>query len=135
MKHNHDTITFNGSKGVWPEICQFCNRSKWLGTCNDGCRMCQSCYTLMWGGDPLPSDSMTIVKEEKPLKDQIFKLIQKIWGRDKTSKGFNWVAAKFGNKHNDGPDEVLRTIVLCLTSKKEQSECPIHGRIHDAKTK
>lgn len=58
MEHNHDTITFNGARGIQKEECSFCHRKIFLGECMDGCKMCQSCYHKEHGLAPLPSDSM-----------------------------------------------------------------------------
>lgn len=59
MTHNHDVITFNGQNGVQVEKCPGCGRNKWLGTLEDGCKECQSCYHKEHGMGPLPSDSWT----------------------------------------------------------------------------
>lgn len=38
--------------------CGRCHRLKPLGTCEDGCKMCQSCYHKAHGMGELPSDSI-----------------------------------------------------------------------------
>lgn len=51
-------IEFNGTKGIVTENCPECGRDKWLGQCDDGRRMCQSCFHRLTGGVELPSDLM-----------------------------------------------------------------------------
>lgn len=81
----------------------------------------------------LPSDSMEFMAEETNFNNRIFSLVKEIWGKNKTSKGFNWIAAKYGPHWNKGPEGALEKINSCLESKRDQLICPIHGRIHDAK--
>lgn len=57
-RETHTTITFESKNFDLVNLCPRCHRNKPLGTCEDGCKMCQSCYTLMHGGEPLPSDTM-----------------------------------------------------------------------------
>lgn len=52
------SITFNGAEGIVIESCPKCGRDKWLGLCEDGSKMCQSCFHKLHGLAPLPSDSM-----------------------------------------------------------------------------
>lgn len=40
------------------DACPRCHRNKPLGTCEDGCKMCQSCYHKVHGLSELPSDTM-----------------------------------------------------------------------------
>ena len=113
------------------ELCKRCHRLRPLGTCEDGCRMCQSCYHKVHGMGELPSDSME--QEEINFDKRIFNLIKEIWGKKKTSKGFNWIAAKYGPHWAKSDDPKLEAIMLCLESKRDQTICPQHNRIHDAK--
>lgn len=53
-----ETITFDGTKGIIIEECPICHRKKWLGTGEDGSKLCQSCYHRLHGMGPLPSDSI-----------------------------------------------------------------------------
>lgn len=55
-KHSHDTIQFKAF--IATERCKFCRRSKYLGECEDGCKMCQSCYHKENGLCELPSEKM-----------------------------------------------------------------------------
>lgn len=52
------TISFTALGGIVLENCSWCSRNKWLGTCQEGSRMCQSCFHRINGLGPLPSDSM-----------------------------------------------------------------------------
>lgn len=58
MTHDHNTITFEGFKGIKIETCPNCGRQRWLGVLGDGCRFCQSCYHKEHGLGKLPSDEM-----------------------------------------------------------------------------
>lgn len=63
------------------------------------------------------------------LSDQIHKLILKTF---KTSKaGYCWVVAHFnGLAPHNAPLDIQQQMFDCLTSKKNQTECPVHFRIH-----
>lgn len=50
----HQNLTF--SAGGTLELCPRCHRMKPLGTSEDGCKMCQSCYHVLHDMGPLPSD-------------------------------------------------------------------------------
>lgn len=52
----HHSITFTPADGI--SACPRCHREKLIGVCNDGCKMCQSCYHFIHSMIPLPSDSM-----------------------------------------------------------------------------
>jgi hypothetical protein len=53
----HAVIHFT-ARNIIPKPCPRCHRKKWLGICDDGCEMCQSCYHMLHDLGPLPSDSM-----------------------------------------------------------------------------
>ncbi len=112
------------------ENCKRCHRLKPLGTCEDGCRMCQSCWHRIHGMGELPSDSMEI---EKGIYRRIYNLVKEIWGKEKTKSGYCWIAAKYGNNWKNHSDQTLEEIMFCLESKRDQIICPIHLRVHDAK--
>lgn len=54
----HHTITFLTEDFGKKENCPRCHREKPLGHCNDKCKMCQSCWSIMQHGEGLPSDDM-----------------------------------------------------------------------------
>lgn len=63
----HETISFDltidlpmGKYKAKTE-CPRCHRLKPLGTCEDGCKMCQSCYHKVHDMGELPSDTMQIL--------------------------------------------------------------------------
>lgn len=57
MTHDHEVITFEGNKGIVIEECPHCHKQRWLGSCGDGCKICQGCFHRENGLAPLPSDS------------------------------------------------------------------------------
>lgn len=59
-QEKHNSITFDGTKGIIIKTCPRCHRRKWLGMCEDECEMCQSCYHSLHGLAPLPSDFMEL---------------------------------------------------------------------------
>jgi hypothetical protein len=132
-ENGHDQWTITPEDFNKRELCKRCHRLKPLGTCEDGCRMCQSCYHKVHGMGELPSDSME--QENKAIHNKIFALVKEIWGKNKAKTGFCWIAAKFGNSWNTGPEDFLDRIVTCLESKRFQTTCLIHLRVHDAKPK
>lgn len=113
------------------ELCKRCHRLKPLGICEDGCKMCQSCYHKIHGMGELPSDSME--QENKAIHNKIFSLVKEIWGRDNTKTGFCWIAAKYGKHWSTS--QALHNISWCLESKRDLIPCPVHNRVHDAKPK
>lgn len=119
---------FTPADGIKP--CPRCHRRKLLGVCNDGCKMCQSCFHVLHGMGELPSDTM---EQEIDYGKHIFSLVKTIWGKDKTSKGFNWIAAKYGPHWSTSTPVEQEKILYCLESKSDQVECPVHKRIHTAK--
>lgn len=133
MNHEkgHDRWTVFSENFGKEEECPRCHRIKVLGTLEDGCKMCQSCYHKAHGMAELPSDTM--VDDMTTVKDKIFQLIKEIWGKDKMKAGFCWVAAKFGNDHAMSSYKKLGQIADCLRSKKDKVECPVHDRVHTAK--
>lgn len=51
-----------------------------------------------------------------------------------TKIGYCWIDAKFGSLlWEDMTDMQLKEIVLCIASKRDLKECPIHLRIHSSK--
>lgn len=128
----HDSWTIVPSDFIKKELCPRCHRKKPLGQCEDGCRMCQSCYHKVHGMGELPSDTM---ESDTTSHHKIYNLVKDIWGKKKTKTGFCWVAAKFGNDHNIAPEHTLQKIILCLESKKMQTPCLVHKRVHDARPK
>lgn len=75
-------------------------------------------------------------KEERTPK-QIHNLIVEIWGRDKTKRGYCIIEATLSKDTRlEGMNqEMLSKIYTCLLSIKEKNVCPIHGKIHNYKTK
>lgn len=132
-EQGHDQWTITPEDFKKRELCKRCHRLKPLGTCEDGCRMCQSCYHKVHGMGELPSDSMEM--EITANHKRIFNLVKEIWGKKNTKSGFCWIAAKFGNGHNTASESTLLTIVECLESKRDKAICNFHKRIHDARPK
>ncbi len=56
----HENWTITPADLELDEKCPRCHRSKPCGTCEDGCRMCQSCYHKIHGMGELPSDTMSL---------------------------------------------------------------------------
>lgn len=132
-EQGHDTWMISPDAFKEIEECPRCHRIKPLGTCEDLCRMCQSCYQKLWGMGELPSDSMQ--QENQAEHKRIFSLVKEIWGKENTKSGFCWVAAKFGNNWSKESERVLNKISFCLESKRDQVICTVHERIHTAKAK
>lgn len=132
MNHEigHDNWTITPTDMGQKETCPRCHRLRVCGTFEDGCRACQSCAQKAHGMGDLPSDHMD---QEKSQQDWVFLKIKEIWGKDKVKTGYNWIAAKFGPHWAKSGDKNIEEILFCLDSKRDQIECPLHKRIHDAK--
>jgi len=64
-------------------------------------------------------------------KDEIYLAIKSTFKNPKT--GYCWIAAKFGGEWQYMGSDVAELVLACISSKRDQVLCPVHGRVHDAK--
>jgi len=60
FEQDHNTWKITPSDIKNPDECPRCHRRKPLGVCEDGCKMCQSCYHKVHDLGELPSDRMSL---------------------------------------------------------------------------
>lgn len=73
---------------------------------------------------------MSNTEQEVDFVNEIHKVIKKTF-KNSTS-GYCWIIAKFGIAWR-GKLETIQDVYACVGSKQLQTECPVHGRIHDNK--
>lgn len=71
------------------------------------------------------------METEKTLQDQIYLLIKDCFRVPK--RGYCWIEPHFDNTPVHAMSESMhRRVIRCLTSKRDQIMCDVHGRIHSA---